>query len=153
VLERLPPGTEALAAPPSFDSCTRDVYAPGLRLSADSVWVMARQVAGAMAQLHARGLVHGDLYAHNLLRFGAQVWLSDLGAAAFLPPDQPALHTALRALDVRAYGVLLDEWLAHSAPQDDVALAPLAALRNQCLMPAGAIRIGFYDICQLLLNK
>ena len=153
VLGRLPPGTQALAAPPSFDSCTRDIYAPGLRLDADSVWTLARQVASAMAQLHARGLVHGDLYAHNLLRSGTQVWLSDLGAAAFLPPAQPELHAALRALDVRAYGVLLDEWLAHSAPQDATALAPLAALRSRCLRPATAITVGFNDIRQLLSTE
>ncbi|MBP7452748.1 MAG: protein kinase [Ottowia sp.] len=153
VLGRLPAGTQALAAPPSFDTCTRDVYPPGLQLDAGTLWALARQVAGAMAQLHARGLVHGDLYAHNLLRAGPRAWLSDLGAAAFLPPGQPELHPALRALDVRAFGVLLDEWLAHSAPQDTAALAPLAALRDRCHAAASAIDLGFDDIRRLLSNK
>ncbi|AVO33554.1 leucine-rich repeat-containing protein kinase family protein [Ottowia oryzae] len=143
VLARLPPGTRALAGPPSFDSCTRDVYPPGLRLQASEALALARQVAGAMARLHARGLVHGDLYAHNLLRCGPRAWLSDLGAAAFLPPAQPALHPALRALDVRAFGVLLDEWQARTAP---AAPPPLAALRARCSAPADQIDIGFAEI-------
>ena len=36
--------------------------------------------------------------AHNLLRAGQRLWLSDLGAASFLPPDQAGLHARLRAL-------------------------------------------------------
>ena len=147
VLARLPPGTRALAGPPSFDSCTRDVYPPGLRLQASEALALARQVAGAMARLHARGLVHGDLYAHNLLRCGPRAWLSDLGAAAFLPPGQPALHPALRALDVRAFGVLLDEWQARTAP---AAPPPLAALRARCSAPANQIDIGFAEIEAML---
>ena len=130
VLGRLPPGTQALAAPPSFDSCTRDVYDDALQFSPATVLAWARQVAGAMAQLHARGLVHGDLYAHNLLRAGQRLWLSDLGAASFLPPDQADLHTRLRALDGRAYGVLLGEWLARCTAPQAPELSALRAWRD-----------------------
>ena len=130
VLGRLPPGTQALAAPPSFDSCTRDVYDDALQFSPATVLAWARQVAGAMAQLHARGLVHGDLYAHNLLRAGQRLWLSDLGAASFLPPDQAGLHARLRALDGRAYGVLLGEWLARCTAPQAPELSALRAWRD-----------------------
>ena len=130
VLGRLPEGARALAAPPSFDSCTRDVYAADTCFDTARVRHFARQVAGAMAQLHARGLVHGDLYAHNLLRAGDRVWLSDFGAAAFLPPAQPALHAGLRALDVRGFGVLLGEWLARCTAAQAPELAALRAWRN-----------------------
>ena len=148
VLGRLPAGTQALAGPPSFDSCTRDVYAPDLRLDAATVRALARQVAGAMAQLHAHGLVHGDLYAHNLLRAGPQLWLSDLGAASFLPPGQPALHAALRTLDLRAFGVLLDECLALAAPDDGPAPMVLTDLRRRCL--SAQPDTGFAEIADLL---
>ena len=120
----------ALAAPPSFDSCTRDVYDDALLFSPATVLAWARQVAGAMAQLHARGLVHGDLYAHNLLRAGQRLWLSDLGAASFLPPDQAGLHARLRALDGRAYGVLLGEWLARCTAPQAPELSALRAWRD-----------------------
>ena len=150
VLGRLPLGARAMAAPPSFESCTRDVYPSDVTFSADTIRALGRQVAGAMAQLHARGLVHGDLYAHNLLRDGDRVWLSDFGAAAFLPPAQPALHAALRALDVRAFGVLLGEWLARTAAGDAVALGALPALQARCL--SAETDIGFEAIAHELSN-
>ena len=150
VLGRLPEGARALAAPPSFDSCTRDVYAADTCFDTARVRHFARQVAGAMAQLHARGLVHGDLYAHNLLRAGDRVWLSDFGAAAFLPPAQPALHAGLRALDVRGFGVLLGEWLAHVSANGAQALGALSALQARCLAATADSGIGFGAIADAL---
>lgn len=150
VLGRLPDGACALAAPPSFDSCTRDVYAADTHFSASTVRHFARQVAGAMAQLHARGLVHGDLYAHNLLRAGERVWLSDFGAAAFLPPAQPALHAGLRALDVRAFGVLLGEWLSRVPADGAQMLSALSALQTRCLQATADSGPGFDAITDLL---
>ena len=152
VLGRLPADTQALAAPPSFDTCTRDVYAPDLKFTALALAQLMHQVASAMAQVHTRGLVHGDLYAHNLLRAGSRGWLSDLGAASFLPPGQPGLHAALQALDVRAFGVLLGECLARTAPADAAALAPWVALRDDCRPGVGAPAVGFGTIVERLSN-
>jgi hypothetical protein len=106
----LPDDWRILADPPSLESCSRDVYAPGLRLDLDVALRIARDVAAGAAHLHAGGLSHGDLYAHNTLwdgRTGAAV-LSDFGAASFLPngPDDP-----LARLDVLAWGRLLGELL------------------------------------------
>ena len=103
-----------------------------------------------MAQLHARGLMHGDLYAHNLLRAGDRVWLSDFGAAAFLPPAQPGLHAGLRALDVRAFGVLLAEWLARVPADGAQALGALSALQARCLAATADSGIGFGVIADAL---
>ena len=152
VLGQLPADTQALAAPPSFDTCTRDVYAPDLKFTALALAQLMHQVASAMAQVHTRGLVHGDLYAHNLLRAGSRGWLSDLGAASFLPPGQPGLHAALQALDVRAFGVLLGECLARTAPADAAALAPWVALRDDCRPGVGAPAVGFGTIVERLSN-
>src|SRR5215207_11604456 len=55
-----------LAGPPSLDSCTRDVYAEGAGWPVATALRLARGIASAAAQLHARGIVHGDLYAHNI---------------------------------------------------------------------------------------
>ena len=62
-----------------------------------------------MLHLHAQGLVHGDLYAHNILWNDKQVVLSDLGGASFLPLQDKAMTAALEKLDVRAYHVLIEE--------------------------------------------
>ncbi|GAA6119373.1 leucine-rich repeat-containing protein kinase family protein [Acidovorax sp. FG27] len=113
VMERVGPDWRPLAGPPSFETCTRDVYAPGLRLPAATALRIAADVASALAHLHGRGIVHGDLYAHNVLwrphapPGEASALLGDFGAAAFAPAG--ALGDALRRMDVRAYGILLGE--------------------------------------------
>ncbi len=151
VLGRVPPQFTPMAGPPSFDSCTRDVYPASLRLNPGAVVALAQCVAGAMAQLHMRGLVHGDLYAHNLLWNGERhALLGDFGAASFLPPAQPALHARLRALDLRAFGVLLDEWLARS---EGAAPGVLATWRDACLEGGAEAAGGFGAINQSLLNS
>ena len=83
-----------LAAPPSLDSCTRDVYPPDFHLSAALALQMARDVTDALAHLHQRGVMHGDLYAHNILidPVHGHARLGDFGAATRLPIDQRALR-------------------------------------------------------------
>ncbi|CAN5775140.1 leucine-rich repeat-containing protein kinase family protein [soil metagenome] len=110
VLPRLAPHWAPLARPPSMASCTRDVYADGLRISAAHAEAVARSAAEALGHLHARGLMHGDLYAHNLLVDGqGGALLSDFGAASFLPADDRVRIEALKALDSRALQILVKE--------------------------------------------
>jgi hypothetical protein len=113
VMALVPAHFRVLAGPPSLASCTRDVYAPELRLDGAALLRLAHTVASACAHLHAQGLVHGDLYAHNVLHSPENaVLLGDFGAAS--PTDALAPHVvqALQALDVRAFGVLLGECMA-----------------------------------------
>ncbi len=123
VLPRIAPRYQALAGPPSMASCSRDVYAAGLRLPATQAVAIAQGVTAALAHLHRQGLMHGDLYAHNLL-VDAQgdSLLSDFGAASFLPMDDPLRSAALQSLDRRALAVLVDELARHC--DDPQALAP-----------------------------
>ncbi|MEO8298809.1 MAG: leucine-rich repeat-containing protein kinase family protein [Burkholderiales bacterium] len=115
VLPRLAAHWAPLAGPPSMASCSRDVYRAGLRLPAADAAAMARAATDALSHLHEHGLMHGDLYAHNLLVDGqGRALLSDLGAASFLPVDDPARCEALQALDRRALQILVDELAQHS---------------------------------------
>jgi len=110
VLHRMPAAGRTLAAPPSLASCSRDVYADGQRFSAAQALAIASGTAAALAHLHQRGLVHGDLYAHNIVSDAqGQALLSDFGAASFVPGDDAARAEALRRLDRRALRVLVDE--------------------------------------------
>ncbi len=110
VLPRLAAHWAPLAGPPSMASCSRDVYRADLRLPRAQAAAIARAAADALAHLHARGLTHGDLYAHNLLVDGqGGALLSDFGAASFLPTDDPVRADALQALDHRALQVLVQE--------------------------------------------
>ncbi|SHN08585.1 serine/threonine protein kinase [Rhizobacter sp. OV335] len=121
VLPRLAPQWKPLAGPPSMVSCSRDVYSADLHLSVAQATSVARAATEALDHLHACGLAHGDLYAHNLLVDGeGRALLSDLGAASLLPEDDPQRSAALQALDRRALEILLDEVALHC----DVAPSP-----------------------------
>lgn len=113
-LPLLPPGMQALAGPPSLRSCTRDVYDPALRLSPSQAQQILAQVLAAMHHLHSCGVLHGDLYAHNILwnpHTGAVV-LSDLGAATLMQALPPATVQALQQIEHRALHLLRDELYA-----------------------------------------
>jgi len=136
----LPDGWRVLAGPPSAQSCSRDVYAADFHLPLDVARRLIRDVAAGAARLHARGLSHGDLYAHNVLwdgEGGAAV-LSDFGAAAFLPPGEERRWSAL---DVRAFGLLLGEVLdGVEGGVDGEVPAALRALEAACVQPHGGAR-------------
>lgn len=153
VMERLGAGWRALADPPSLASCTRDVYADNLRLPTPALMHVARRSAAVMAHLHARGLLHGDLYAHNLLWNGnAQApdcRLSDFGAASFFDAMHPQAD-ALQRLELRAWGCLAEELIDHAATPGDPALARLAQLRDACLQPQVRQRPAFSDVAAAL---
>ena len=117
VLPRLAPQWKPLAGPPSMASCSRDVYGADMRLPAARARSIARAATEALNHLHACGLTHGDLYAHNLLVDGDdRALLSDLGAASLLPHDDPPRRAALQALDRRALGILVDELAQRCEP-------------------------------------
>lgn len=153
VMPLIAPSFTNLAGPPSLASCTRDVYAPNTVLTHDVVLRIALGVAGAARNLHACGLVHGDVYAHNILVDTAGACLlGDFGAASFLPTDDPDTSQVLQRMEVRAFGILLGELLALCAPvtpQDpELAshLATLGVLQQQCKQKAVAHRPLFEDI-------
>ncbi|MEG0558001.1 MAG: leucine-rich repeat-containing protein kinase family protein [Comamonas sp.] len=103
-LPLLPAGMLALAGPPSLESCTRDVYADGLCLQPGAASRMLQGIGAAVQHLHGRGLLHGDVYAHNILwnPVTGDAVLSDLGAAALLH-DLPTKQKAqLQQMELRA---------------------------------------------------
>lgn len=142
VMPLVPPHWRALGGPPSLESCTRDVYDPALRLTGPAALRIASQIAGAVAHLHGRCVLHGDLYAHNILWDGSagEAALSDFGAACLMP----APH--LQRIEVRAFGLLLGE-LADHAQDAPAILREVAALCTQC-GPAG--RPAMAEITRLL---
>jgi hypothetical protein len=142
-----------LAAPPSLDSCTRDVYSPGFQLSAALALQIARDVTDALAHLHQRGVMHGDLYAHNILidPVHGQARLGDFGAATRLPIDQCALRQNLLALEVRALGCLLEELgTAAQAQAAHPSVQSLQALAHACLSNQPRQRPTVMEVAQAL---
>ncbi len=55
--------------------------------SADEAIVIGRALCGALAAVHAKGLIHGDVKAHNVMREeGGRVVLMDFGAGRSMQP-------------------------------------------------------------------
>ena len=145
-----------LAGPPSFESCTRDVYPEALRFDLPAALGIALAVAGATAHLHARGILHGDVYAHNILWNGqGEALLGDFGAAAFYAAGteaEKATASALQRIEVRAFGCLLEELVTRcdaSRAQSDAILA-MSALQHRCLLPKVGDRPLFTEIHDVL---
>ena len=136
-----------LAGPPSLASCTRDVYADGLCLSAPQALAIAHGIASAVCQLHARGIVHGDLYGHNILHAHAGACLlGDFGAASMFAPGSPQ-GDLLQGIEARAFGVLLGELIAHCATR----LPDLQAMMDACLQE-GVLRRPQFDVIERALR-
>jgi hypothetical protein len=154
VLALVDPRFGNLAGPPSLASCTRDVYADEAAWPLDTALRLAHGIASAAAQLHAHGILHGDLYAHNILWDGEGTGkLGDFGAASFLPPDDPEAARALQRIEARAFGLLLEELLARSRTGNEAdrqRLAGLARLQARCTQPEAAARPLLAEIAAAL---
>jgi hypothetical protein len=154
VLELVPRTFVNLAAPPSFESCTRDVYAESCVFTFSTALGYASYIACAAAHLHQCGIVHGDLYAHNTLVDGASALLSDFGAACFSHSLDPLNRASLERIEVRAMGILVEELIARVSESDRTAhadrIARIENLVNCCLDSAVSARPSFDTVGALL---
>lgn len=152
VMELISPQFRNLAALPSFDSCSRDVYDPDTRFSANVALRMARGVASVTDHLHRQGITHGDLYGHNILwNAEGDCLLGDFGAAAFHSTTPDTQTRALQRIEVRAFGILLGELLERiDSGLDDASLGRLQTLHLRCIQPEVLARPDFSTICQAL---
>jgi hypothetical protein len=146
LLPLIPEGFVNLAGPPSLDSCTRDVYAGDMHLPASTALQVARRMAEALAHLHQRGVMHGDFYAHNILWHPStgEALLGDFGAGTLLPSDNAAQARALLALEVRAFGYLLEELVARMAAGS--AADGMTLVLQDCLNLVPAQRPAMADV-------
>ena len=148
VLALIDPAFHNLAGPPSMDSCTRDIYSDGKRFSLAALRNIAHGVASAAHHLHSRGILHGDLYAHNILHTEqGDALLGDFGAASMLASHDEH-GEALQRLEVRAFGIMLGELLERcdAGVGFDAVIAPLGRLRDDCVQTCPSARPLFGTI-------
>ena len=127
----------SLAGPPSFETCSRDVYsgredAPCTHLSLAEASNLVTVLLDALRQLHRQGITHSDFYAHNILVQRSnlfQVRLSDFGAAFFYDPPQE-YGKLLQTIELRAYAVLVAEVAALVNEEASAPAASAAAKRH-----------------------
>ena len=153
VMSLIAPTFRNLAGPPSLDSCTRDIYAADTKFTLTSALRIAYGIASAAQQLHSKGIMHGDLYAHNILHHAdGDCLLGDFGAASFFSPlDQPRA-LALQRIEVRAFGCLLEELLERCevASLAQNTLKTLTNLQANCTQENSTARPLFTGILQVL---
>jgi hypothetical protein len=154
VMPLIDPDLRNLAGPPSLASCTRDVYPADLRLEPRTLLRWVRGVASALCHLHAQGVTHGDVYAHNILCAPqGEALLSDFGAASFFSHTQTHWAQGLQRLEVRAFGLLLQELLLHCDPTHAPdTLEQLQRLAHQCVQETPAQRPLFSQILSTLTH-
>ncbi len=152
ILELIPPAFKNLAGPPSFDTCTRDTFKEGTQFSAETILKISISIAEAAQHLHSKGIMHGDLYAHNtLFDEQANTIFGDFGAATIYV----VLHKnafLLERLDVRAFGCLIDD-LLNLVPENkkrETLFLCLHGLKTSCLKDNISERPSFNDILEML---
>lgn len=141
-----------LAGPPSLESCTRDIYTTGMAFDMASILGIAHGVASAAKHLHRKGIMHGDLYGHNILHCGrGRVLLGDFGASSFFALDE-SNAPALQRLEIRAFGLLLEELIERCDAQAESLhiLKRLSFLKSACLNEDVACRPLFEEIERVL---
>jgi serine/threonine protein kinase len=148
VMALIPPHYYNLGLPPSFESCTRDVFRADMRLTARQVLKIAGTMASVARHLHERGIMHSDLYAHNMLIDAeGNTLFGDFGAACFYEKADEPLAAHLERMEVRAYGYLLDDLLGICPEaQTNRALLTLGTLRDACLADEILVRPSFQQI-------
>lgn len=151
----VPPNYKPLGNPPSLDTCTRDTYSPDTTFPLPVIVQITQGIAAAAAHLHTRGILHGDLYAHNILVSSTgESFLGDFGAASFYPYRVSSIARSLEWLEVRAFGCLLEDLLDRCALDNLNAqtelLDCLRCLQQECVNPNPSMRPLFTKICDVL---
>jgi tRNA A-37 threonylcarbamoyl transferase component Bud32 len=133
VLEYIPDVYRNLGLPPDFETCTRDTFADETTFTPETIYEVAKEIASAAAHLHARGLMHGDLYAHNILiNDEDHCYLGDFGAASFYEPHRKEFER----IEVRAFGCLLEDMLSLCPTKKGAIYTMLEELREKCMNEA-----------------
>lgn len=135
ILSLIPESFRNLGLPPSMETCSRDTFNAGTVFTSAQILIIASGIASASQQLHQRGIMHGDLYAHNILIDGENNCLmGDFGAASFYDTTNTAAKN-LQQLESRAFGCLIDDMLTRVS-QNCKTLAltrSLEILRDDCM--------------------
>jgi len=146
VFELIPPNYFNLGNPPNFETCTRDTFTK--KYPFKQILAILKNIANACYHLHSRGIMHGDLYAHNtLIDDQGNTILGDFGAASIYDLNTNHTHK-FEKLDIRAFGYLIDDLVINHL-DDNSFLEPkerLKKIKNDCLKTEIINRPSFSEI-------
>ena len=158
------PGDPATGRDPFFvmelcpdGSLADELGAAGGRLPPDTVVRIVGEVAGGLAALHRRGIVHRDVKPHNILLTPGGAKLADFGVAraaettqftapgtavgtlAYLAPELLSGAAADPASDVYSLGVVTFQALTGRLPRSSNSMVDLVDGRETPVLPVSAV--------------
>jgi hypothetical protein len=152
VMELIPASFYNLGLPPSLKTCTRDTFPNEAALEVTDITKIALSMADTLRHLHANNISHGDIYAHNtMVDENANMLFGDFGAASNLQVLPKNQQVAMQAIEVRAFGCLLDDLLPlchHSKITEQYK--PLVTIKDNCMEKDPLIRPTFSKIVEQL---
>jgi hypothetical protein len=158
VMQLIPPSYANLGLPPSLQTCSRDTFEVHTSFTWQRIVKIGSQMADTLAHLHQNGISHGDIYAHNIMiNPQDNVLFGDFGAASNLNKFTPEYQQLMQAIEVRAFGCLLDDMLnlIELNPVDNtqsVQTLRLIQLAQDCMQTNIASRPNFKMIHQQLAS-
>lgn len=107
LMELIPDSYKKLSDPPSFETCTRDVYPHGIIFTDKIATKILDGVKKSLSHMHKYNVSNGDVYGHNILfDLEGNIKLGDFGAATKYSDDEKDIR---EQMDLRALRVLSDE--------------------------------------------
>ena len=132
-----------LGNPPDFETCSRDTYDINLKFTLERIQSIAKAIISASKHLHDNNLMHGDLYAHNILvNDNHNCYLGDFGAASFYEKED----NRYEKIEVRAFGCLLDDMLSRCIIDNKKLYVKLDKIKEICMQNSVSSRPLFKEI-------
>ena len=97
-------------------------------MTSKSIYEVVKHIQSAAIHLHEKNLMHGDLYAHNILiNEDNHCYLGDFGASSFYD------NKAYEKIEVRAFGCLIDDLLSICSDKENTCFETLRTISQTCM--------------------
>lgn len=141
LLDLIPKNYQNLGYPPNFETCTRDTFPPKYSMTCESIYEIVKHILSAAIHLHEKNLMHGDLYAHNILiNENNHCYLGDFGASSFYD------NKTYEKIEVRAFGCLIDDLLKICSNKENPNFEKLRTISQSCMQENVKARPFFSEI-------
>ena len=141
LLDLIPKTYQNLGFPPNFETCTRDTFAKDYTISSENIYKVVKHIQSAAVHLHEKNLMHGDLYAHNILiNEDNHCYLGDFGASTFYD------NKNYEKIEVRAFGCLIEDLLSICSNKESSYFKILRNISQTCMQENVKARPLFKEI-------
>jgi hypothetical protein len=119
IMRLIPANYSNLGLPPTFESCSRDVFEAGFSLRLEHAEKIIQQMTSIFEHLHASKVAHGDLYCHNtLIDQDANILFGDFGAASLYHMLSAPYQQTIKQIEHRALNIFISDVLSLCNEED-----------------------------------